>query len=689
VDQELSLGRGTWIRGLKRGGLIAFSPAPRWKRPRPGRRCGCSGGGEGSGLRELSVVALREAERKAWKAWASAKIACDRGLIARPLSLFVEATELAPLVVYLDAAEFALRLNRSLERLTPIYQRHARSFGLAPDTYPIYLPGTKIGPEGWEFVLNCLLAANVTAPGRLDVQEKIADLLEERGRFGEALAWRHGVEAADPKCLGNSMAIGRLLAKSGHLADAEAQYLRIEWKTPHNVEVLLRLACILPEGEKTKLLSVVDRIDQALTLAEGRSDIGYEVLFLGLILEMVRQRPIPPSRELLQRLRGRCDKLLRANQPSVCILFADALLALTENDFAASARPRLCKATIEFERASASTDIPEKAMETVVQAANYARVLISHPGFPSREREPLPAVDAAVLAREQARTLLDEGKASDALPKYAASLKAYYVTDVPTQYELVGDHKLVLHEQRYYAFPRDVREFIIRDGTVYRLTGIGRHTKRRIPAWLISLVFPYVGTVRNLRAKAQEWKARVTGISAAIIAEYGPQILRPVTRAARIARPPAKAIARRAVAAMRWIDGAVPQIRTILRPAVHLAYKIWYGWFRRKSEAAIVRPYALSRSRLWLGRWLRPMMREQRDRFIQTAKALTYDLKRMIFKISWSRYAVKGVVTAHRREAALALIAKISNAQLAGDGAEPRVVRRPRLTRMNASGPGA
>src|SRR5262249_52833141 len=154
----------------------------------------------------------------------------------RPLALFVEATELAPLMVYLDAAEFAWSLNRSLERLVPIYQRHARSFGLAPDAYPIYLPGTKIGPEGWEFGLNCLLAANVSAPSRLDIQEMIADVLEERERFGEALAWRHGVEAADPG-VGNSMAIGRLLARTGHLADAKAHYLRIEAQSPDNIAV--------------------------------------------------------------------------------------------------------------------------------------------------------------------------------------------------------------------------------------------------------------------------------------------------------------------------------------------------------------------------------------------------------------------------------------------------------------------
>jgi len=140
---------------------------------------------------------LREAKWKAWKAWASARVACDQGLVARPLALYVQATELACPAAYLDAAEFAWHLNRNLERLAPIYQRHALSFGLAPDAYPIHLPGTKIGPEGWEFVLNCLLAASAGAPGRLDIRQKIADLLEERGRFGEALAWRQGIEATD------------------------------------------------------------------------------------------------------------------------------------------------------------------------------------------------------------------------------------------------------------------------------------------------------------------------------------------------------------------------------------------------------------------------------------------------------------------------------------------------------------
>ena len=637
-------------------------------------------------------MALRETERRAWKAWASAKAACDQGLVARPLSLFVEATEGGSVVVYLDAAEFALNLNRSLERLAPIYQRHARSFGLAPDAYPIYLPGTKIGPEGWEFVLNCLLAANTSTPGRLDIQEKIADVLEERGRFGEALAWRRGIEAADPRSYGNSMAIGGLLAKSGHLADADAHYLRVEAQRPNCIGVLLRLLSIFrEEGKKSKLLSVTDRIDRELTLEERRSDIDYQVFLLGLILEIVRQWPISPSGELLQRLRRRCDKLMEADQSSVSVPLSDALLAFIESDFARSARSRLCQATIKVER---EIDIPEKAAQTIAEAANYARVLISHPGFPSREREPLPAINAAVLAREQARTLLDEGKAGDALPKYAASLKTYYVTDVPTQYELVGGYKLVLHEQCYYAFPRDIQEFMIWEGMVYRLTGFGRHTKRRIPAWLISLLFPYVGLFRNLAAKAREWKAGAFRVGGALVAECGLRILQSVAWAGRIGRSSAKAIFLRAVAAIRWIDRAVPQFRPFVRPAIRLACKICYGLLRtalgrkNKSGRTVLRPQEWGIFRVWYSHRWRSIMREQRDRSRQMVKALTYNLKRMIFKISWRRYAVQDVVTAHRREAALALIAKISNVPPAADGAGPRVVRRARLTRISALGPG-
>jgi hypothetical protein len=633
-------------------------------------------------------VALRQAERKAWRAWANAKLACERGLVGRPLSLFVEAAERAPLMVYLDAAEFSLRLNRSLERLTPIHQRHARSFGLAPDTYPIYLPGTKIGPEGWEFVLNCLLAANVTAPSRLDVQEKIANVLEERGRFGEALAWRRGVEVADPESHGNAMAIGRLLAKSGHLADAEAHYLRIEAQSSHNVEVLLRLSSILQgEGDKSKLLYIVDRIDREFSLAEKSSGIDSERFLLGLVLEIVRQRTLSPPLELLQRLRRRCDKLLEAGQPSLPIVLTDALLALVESDFAVSARRRLCKATIAAEHSANSVDIPEKSAEPIAEAVNYARALISHPEFPSREREPLPAVNAAVLAREQARALLDEGKARDGLLKYAASLKPYYVADVPTQYELVGDHKLVLHEQCYYVFPRDIQEFMIWEGTVYRLTGIGRHTRRRIPAWLIILLFPYVGMFRNLKAKARDWKAGAASVAHAMVAEYGQRIRESAAWAGWIPRSSAKAISLHAVAAMRWIEGAVPQFRSFPCPAVRLAYRGWYRLLGRRSERGIVRPHARGGFRLWFNYRLRRIISGQRVRLIRTAKQLRYNLKRMILNISWSRYAVRDVVTAHRREAALALIPNISNVPPAAAQAVPRSVRRARLTRISALGP--
>jgi hypothetical protein len=392
-------------------------------------------------------LALREARWKAWKAWASAKVACDQGLVARPLGLFVQAIELASPPVYLDAAEFAWNLNRNLEQLAPIYQRHARSFGLAEDAYPIYLPGTKIGPEGRDFVLKCLLAASACAPSRLDVREKIADLLEERGRFGEALPWRQGIEAADRAYPGNSP----------------------------------------------------------------------------------------------------------------------------------------------------------------------------------------PAVDAGVLAREQARALLAEGKAGDALSKYAASLTSYHVTDVPMQYELVGNHKLVLHEQCYYVVPRDIQEFMISEGIVYRLAGIGRHSTRRLPPWLFALLFPCVSLLRRLKTKAREWRAGAS-VGAAMVAEYGQRTVR-------------------------------------------LASKIRPRLRRRVAARAVAPPCARRSSRPGSDRRMHAM-EGQHHRLIQTAKAPIDHLRRMIFKIGWSRYAVLEVVTAPSREAALALIAKISNLPLAGDGAEPRVVRR-------------
>jgi len=252
-----------------------------------------------------------------------------------------------------------------------------------------------------------------------------------------------------------------------------------------------------------------------------------------------------------------------------------------------------------------------------------------------------------------------------------------------------------LHGQRYYVFPRDVQEFMIWEGTVYRLTGIGRHTRRRIPAWLISLLFPYIGLLRNVKAKVREWAASAVSVGAAMAVEHGSRIVRSIAWAGRIGRSSAKAISLRAIVAMRRIDRAMPQLRPFLRPAVRLAYKIRYHLLYKKPQRTAARPHARGKFRLWVNRRLRPMMKRQRDRFIQTAKALTctakaltYNVKRMIFKISWSRYAVQGVVTADRRETALAMIAKTSNAPLAGDGAEPRVVRRARLARMSALGPG-
>ena len=84
-------------------------------------------------------MAWRETERKAWKAWTSAKAASDQGLVARPLSLFVEATKLAPTVVYLDAAEFAVNLNRSLDRLAPYAIAATLAVALLTAAYP-WLP---------------------------------------------------------------------------------------------------------------------------------------------------------------------------------------------------------------------------------------------------------------------------------------------------------------------------------------------------------------------------------------------------------------------------------------------------------------------------------------------------------------------------------------------------------------------
>jgi hypothetical protein len=81
--------------------------------------------------------------------------------------------------------------------------------------------------------------------------------------------------------------------------------------------------------------------------------------------------------------------------------------------------------------------------------------------------------------------LLRGGVPNHGWANLARSIEAFYVLDIPTRYEFVGDYKVAYHGYRFYAVPRRVSEFTIIERTVYRVPDYARLRNRRIPPVLL------------------------------------------------------------------------------------------------------------------------------------------------------------------------------------------------------------
>jgi len=441
--------------------------------------------------------------------WNKANIARGQGRIAQSLSFYSQSTGASPpsCEPYFEAAELTLKLNRDLAGLERLNERHRQSFAISRERFPVSIPGAKIGPEGWEYGLDCLLQANLIAASRVDWQVLLAEALEQRGQLRQALHWRRRAAALDSRHLPNQIALGLLLESEAGLGAAAQHYesLGSQWRS--NEQIALHLAHVYRAlGRTEHANSILHDLENSLEHGRSSSDAGHRAppgepsaiarsepesivlraaRLLALALAAVKVGPERVPQSFAQDLLARGWDLVAADPQSGSARLALGYSALVVGDEAAAASHLQAASLLAHQGQSFATG--DSALDGVVHdALHWARAILADPTLDRPNNGPLPPIDAIGIARVHARQMWKEGQTIGALAEYANALKPFHVTSIPLRYELSGDYKVVFHERKFYAVPRDVADFVIIGGAVYKLVGAVRHSERRLPPWVLA-----------------------------------------------------------------------------------------------------------------------------------------------------------------------------------------------------------
>lgn len=447
----------------------------------------------------MSTSSGQVSERRS-RYWTEAKVARDQGRIAQALNLYAKATAVMPTAheVCYEAGTFALEVNRNLAGLDELYDRHRKNFGLSAEECPVRVAGTKLGPEGWEFGIDCLTRANAFPVVPAEWHETLADALASRGRLSQALQWRRRLNRRDPMRRGNRLTMARLCEALGSLEDAARQYEELLNRWPDDPESILGLTWIQEQlGQVVETARLVDLFESAWREASA-VDVGPPEMVAGRVLRVVWAAAKRGSKRLPTDARHKLRELgqaLRARHPGhpTCLL-AEGYVRLIDGE-AIVARQKFLLASLAIAGGVVIRTNSPPHDAALHDALHWARALLVDPGLDDPQEGPLPSFDAAALERVHAHEMWAAGQMIAAMSGYATALRLHHVANVPLQYEIRGEYKVLFHEGLFYAVPRKVSEFTIIDGKVYRLKGRARDSERRLPPWLIDLAYWIAGAL--------------------------------------------------------------------------------------------------------------------------------------------------------------------------------------------------
>jgi tetratricopeptide (TPR) repeat protein len=448
--------------------------------------------------------------------WKAATAARDGGEVARALALYDGLFQGHPPASepYYEAGDFFFSLICRLAGVRRLYRDHCAAYSVPPPqpaTLTTKLPVADVFLEYGQRlpVIEAYLGADSQAPHRPQQQRRLAEICGYLGDQQQALDWQQraaNVSAHEDDLL----AVGRILEERGSSAAALAQYREVLSRWPDNPEALLRSISIrYASGDTTaaeELFEALGRIVHAEDSAFCRADVLCAVAWKAVGVPGLSATPVWSKIERWIRTTARLApsyfpaKLAEGfiNLPIAPDAARDALAL-------ASYLASLPEVIVENERIALN--------ETVWNALSAARIFLSRGVLPFSSAN--DTVNENRLRSAHVRSLSAGGKVMDALMEAGAVAAANLPASIPQSYEIHHGYKIVLDSGRYYAVPKNVSEFRIVRGTVYRIPP-GAHTARlRVPR-------VFVRSARRILAALRPLGGRVYRAARPLLGELRP-----------------------------------------------------------------------------------------------------------------------------------------------------------------------
>ncbi len=428
-------------------------------------------------------------ESRRWRDEANSARA--QGQLARALTLYGKAmaSHAADHETAYEAGLFAIEMNQRLAGVAHLYDRHRASFLLPALGWTDRVGGTKLGPDGERFGLECLTRATAFPGVPADWLETMSSVLVRRGELDAALQWRQRLNRRDTLRLTNRLAMARLYEELGRFDDALRHYCEIRATWPRDPESTI--AWLWLEERQGRAIEIPAdpmfapvHADEHVLEAYGR--------VLHVIWTASRRGPhrVPAivCRRLVDLVHSLCAKC--PNHPGS--LLAEGYLALFNDEFSTARRKFVLVSLAVEGGVDLATNNP--AYDSVLHdALHWARVILADPAAVRPTDQRLPPIDRANLLSAHAHEMWCTDEKFSAMGTYAEALGRHHVAAAPLRYEIRGAYKVLFHEGRYYAVPRTVSAFTIIDGRVYRLGGRSHHGHRRVPPWIAGFAYWAVG----------------------------------------------------------------------------------------------------------------------------------------------------------------------------------------------------
>ncbi len=291
------------------------------------------------------------------------------------------------------------------------------------------------------FAINCLMRAAEADPENQKYLHAQALLLEELGRFNDALKIRTRIHSTASDWIENHAAICRLRGK----------FTTADDETPEKY------------------------------FARDARSIAYYFLTLARLVALNGPKALKDT--TIEKLKHRVQDAMTAAPNSVGLNLAMGFISEATKD-ERQARRYFLDALALRDRPSAGEDHYD------TESMNYAQMFILEGGALSEPPSSFSDTDYVNLALARGALLRQEGAIFAALTEYESAIASLAPARSPSSMELYKGYKIVLNEDRYYAVPNNVLNFTIVRGVVIRAPQIVGETTPRFRDWLAEKLGP-------------------------------------------------------------------------------------------------------------------------------------------------------------------------------------------------------